>query len=85
MNILPQILKISSINLLVNHFVDEFKKKIDQFLEHFIYGNDTHPYSSFFLEINRPQPKRILKHISIAYNNFFFSFSFRTHSISIIP
>ena len=33
MNILPQILKNASKNLLVNHFVVEFKKKIDHFLE----------------------------------------------------
>ena len=33
MNILPQILKISSKNYLVNHFVDEFKKKIEQLFE----------------------------------------------------
>ena len=51
MNILPQILKISSKNYLVNHFVDEFKKKTEQLFEHFIYGNVTHPYHSFFLEI----------------------------------
>ena len=51
MNILPQILKISSKNDLVNHFVDEFKKKIEQLFEHFIYGNVTHPYPSFFLEM----------------------------------
>ena len=53
MNILPQILKNSSKNLLVNHFVDNFKKKIDHFLESFIYGNVTHPYSSFFLEMQQ--------------------------------
>ena len=51
MNILPQILKISSKNLLVNHFVDEFKKKIDHLFERFIYGKATHPYLSFFLEL----------------------------------
>ena len=43
MNILPQILNISSKNLLVNHFVDSFKKKIDHLLDHFIYGNAAHP------------------------------------------
>ena len=53
MNILPQFLNISSKNLLVNHFVDSFKKKIDQLLDHFIYGNATHPYPSFFLEMQQ--------------------------------
>ena len=53
MNILPQILNISSKNYLVNHFIDKFKKKIDQLLEHFIYGNATHPYPSFFLELQQ--------------------------------
>ena len=53
MNILPQILKISSKNYLVNYFIDKFKKKIDQLLEHFIYGNATHPYLSFFLELQQ--------------------------------
>ena len=67
MNILPQILKISSINLLVNHLVDEFKKKIDQFLEHFIYGNDTHPYSSFFLEMQTMMNRLCLNFISKYY------------------
>ena len=67
MNILPQILKISSINLLVNHFVDEFKKKIDQFLEHFIYGNATHPYPSFFLEMQTMMNRLCLNFISKYY------------------
>ena len=53
MNILPQILNISSKNLLVNHFVDNFKKKIDHLLDHFIYGNAAHPYPSFFLEMQQ--------------------------------
>ena len=53
MNILPQILKISSKNLLVNHLVDVFKKKIDHLLDHFIYENATHPYPSFFLEMQQ--------------------------------
>ena len=53
MNILPQILNISSKNLLVNHFVDSFKKKIDHLLDHFIYGNAAHPYPSFFLEMQQ--------------------------------
>ena len=53
MNILPQILKISSKNCLVNHFIDKFKKKIDQLLENFIYGNAIHPYPSFFLELQQ--------------------------------
>ena len=51
MNILPQILKNESKNLLVNHFIDNFKKEINQLLEHFIYGNSAHPYPSFFLEL----------------------------------
>ena len=67
MNILPQILKISSINLLVNHLVDEFKKKIDQFLEHFIYGNATHPYPSFFLEMQTMMNRLCLNFISKYY------------------
>ena len=67
MNILPQILKISSINLLVNHLVDEFKKKIDHFLEHFIYGNATHPYPSFFLEMQTMMNRLCLNFISKYY------------------
>ena len=51
MNMLPQILKIASKNLLINHFIDKFKKKVDHLFERFIYGKATHPYLSFFLEL----------------------------------
>ena len=67
MNILPQILKNSSKNLLVNHFVDEFKKKMDHFLEHFMYGNVTHPYPSFFLEMQQIMNQFCIDFISKYY------------------
>ena len=67
MNILPQILNISSKNLLVNHFVDSFKKKIDHLLDHFIYGNASHPYPSFFLEMQQIMNQICLDFISKYY------------------
>ena len=67
MNILPQILNISSKNLLVNHFVDSFKKKIDHLLDHFIYGNAAHPYPSFFLEMQQIMNQICLDFISKYY------------------
>ena len=67
MNILPQILKNSSKNLLVNYFVVEFKKKMDHFLEHFMYGNVTHPYPSFFLEMQQIMNQFCIDFISKYY------------------
>ena len=67
MNILPQILKISSKNYLVNHLVDEFKKNAEQLLEHFIYGNASHPYLSFFLEMQHMMNQLVCSFIKEYY------------------
>ena len=67
MNILPQILKISSKNYLVNHLVDEFKKNTEQLLEHFIYGNASHPYLSFFLEMQHMMNQLVCSFIKEYY------------------
>ena len=51
MYILPQILKNSSKNLLVNQITLQLKKQIDQLLEKFLYGTSAKSYVEFVLDL----------------------------------